>query len=1620
MNRTDIAMKDVFISWTGKDRELKDRIVEFLNSNHISCLESDESCSGDYRQWSKQAVGACSVFLLILTENTLKSQYVPIEIEELKKLDDWENRVVPVCMNMDLYQNHSWGLHESESAVILEDQFPTQQRLAAIFHKTIDLLIHRQYAIYCCQNNKEYATLTPLLGANKTATKQYSYDSLYIPRSVTELDDQGQYIETIESPNELIKNDDILFISGPAGSGKTQYIHQIRNCADDNDLVISLSCAKTAQSSEDLLSCIFHEFERIAGIRTFYSVDNFKRLINVKHLVLILDGMDEIATQAGTKKFVSKVDEFYASNAKNVALIFTSRNSDDANTIALGGKTLRRFTLNKLTDSEISKLSENLFLLFGSIERNREFYIKLNDLDEEIKSNPLLLSQLAIVYQNTGEIPQSVIGIYDAVSKITFSTDLSAEFDSVPATYKEMLELELSSILKSFSQERYKLLSQGKNIEITKIFSKILKEKYAGESKARAEFLVEYLQNRSILIDGEFYHKMFLEYFTAVAYYEQAFDDYDEIENVDILNELFAHYDDAYWSAVIKLFLVKADSCIDENTTEDLYDSILKHNKICEYTLLFDACRDLIRHKEQAQVGLVCDILCKSIDGTYPPYGPLFWYVPEYELYETAVLAAEKLSGNARALALVRDVCFIFGRKYTVADTTDAVDGEKLYQAAKSMLSGVRDGLVELFCIGSTECTLGTDIYPRCFNIAEAKHFMEIGHGMFGRMSSMFEDELDLWGESYPELNGEYIGFVSCLYDKAEMERKLCEKPTVKVRGLALINTDDTVMDYVHFVRTSVRVLYVPENIQAFQKEYDLFMHIDIPFRFTGRKFDCEEDYTPLDYIDCPVKYAVDMLVYMPFDIREAIVPEKVRIIGGGLFAGHQFLEEVLLSRGLIEIAGSAFKGCANLKSIMIPDSVTKIGKSAFQGCVCLSSITIPDSVTKIDEFAFSGCISLSSIIVSDSVWKIGGHAFENCTSLSNFTIPNSVRTIGVNLFSGCVCLSSIAIHDAVVEIGTGAFMGCISLNSITIPNSVKIIGGYAFDGCAGLKDIIVSEFVTKMGWCVFRGCTAISSFIIPSSVTKIEDSSFEGCASLSNIIIPESVTKIGDSAFKGCVGLSNIIIPETVTELGRDVFKGCTTLSNITISTFVKKINNGAFKGCTSLKRIIIPDSVTEIGRSAFEGCKNLRDIIIPDFVVEIGKAAFEGCEKLKRISMPSSLKLKTFDFPSSAEIIYREGTDLCNASLAEMTLEIGRTEILEKEFSHSTIGKIYLPHTLERIGNFAFESCVILSSITIPNSVTAIGKSAFQRCVNLRSITISGSVTEISESTFKACTSLANIVIPNCVTKIGNAAFSGCRNLSSITMSNSITEIGWESFQDCKKLSGLIIPDSVIHIRPHAFYNCESLNSINIPDSVKTIGAGAFRGCTSLMSVTFSNSVTKLSLSLFKDCISLVTITIPNTVMEIEPSAFEGCTSLSSIIIPDSVTKIGWKAFHCCTSLGNITIPNSVTEIGHSAFEGCTSLKSIIISNSVTAIADSAFADCACLGKIIIPEAVKEVGDEAFLNCVSLTTLDIPKSVRHIGDRAFAGCSGLTSVTLSANFKNDVARIFGDIDPSIIHWIE
>ena len=91
---------------------------------------------------------------------------------------------------------------------------------------------------------------------------------------------------------------------------------------------------------------------------------------------------------------------------------------------------------------------------------------------------------------------------------------------------------------------------------------------------------------------------------------------------------------------------------------------------------------------------------------------------------------------------------------------------------------------------------------------------------------------------------------------------------------------------------------------------------------------------------------------------------------------------------------------------------------------------------------------------------------------------------------------------------------------------------------------------------------------------------------------------------------------------------------------------------------------------------------------------------------------------------------------------------------------------------GTIVIPASVTYASVTY--SVTSIGDYAFDDCIGLTSVTIPNSVTSIGDYAFYGCSSLTSVTIPNSVTSIGDYAFYNCSGLTSVTIGNSVTSIG------------------------------------------------------------------------------------------------------------------------------------------------------------------------------------------------------------------------------------------------------
>lgn len=266
--RFDIKPTDVFISYTKKQAKIKNKIVEFLTSKEITCLESEASCCGDYEQWSREAPKHCTIFMPIITEDTKTTKYMKDEFESFKDCDDAKNRILPICPDNQTYSKYSFGIHEWCSAIFDKDREPVifcknltngdiSSKHEEVLSKIEKLLIHAK----CRQN------YSPPLPTNH-----------FVGRS-----------EILKEINEKLKECGTVFISGIGGIGKTELVKKyvkeyVANNTKTSDDIFNVIYLKYDKDSN--LSSILRSVEKEMPIAKNFSV------FNSPQTLVILDNFD--------------------------------------------------------------------------------------------------------------------------------------------------------------------------------------------------------------------------------------------------------------------------------------------------------------------------------------------------------------------------------------------------------------------------------------------------------------------------------------------------------------------------------------------------------------------------------------------------------------------------------------------------------------------------------------------------------------------------------------------------------------------------------------------------------------------------------------------------------------------------------------------------------------------------------------------------------------------------------------------------------------------------------------------------------------------------------------------------------------------------------------------------------------------------------------------------------------------------------------------------------------------------------------------------------------------------------------------------------------------------------
>ena len=111
-------------------------------------------------------------------------------------------------------------------------------------------------------------------------------------------------------------------------------------------------------------------------------------------------------------------------------------------------------------------------------------------------------------------------------------------------------------------------------------------------------------------------------------------------------------------------------------------------------------------------------------------------------------------------------------------------------------------------------------------------------------------------------------------------------------------------------------------------------------------------------------------------NIRKVIMHDNVTVMGSGVFNTSN-VEEVVLSKGLINLPRRTFEGCNKLRKIIIPDGYLCLRRNSFYRCSELEEVVLPDSLEDIREFAFFNCPKLKFLRLPDNISRISPQVFD-------------------------------------------------------------------------------------------------------------------------------------------------------------------------------------------------------------------------------------------------------------------------------------------------------------------------------------------------------------------------------------------------------------------------------------------------------------------------------------------------------------------------------------------------------------------------------------------------------------------------------------------------------------------
>ena len=582
---------DLFVSWNHKDKEVKDKLVAGVESfnfddtgkndervfPHYRAWESDRDANDEIKQSVLNAINNSKYFLVILSEDSIKSEWVRLEVKAA--LERVESGIWSPKNLLIIYHNSpNTDVCAAIDALDEDDVFRKLKKYAAQFtengcdDRTIDNICNRiklgleesavfnyRYRMTKENDNFKYSLRNQYVRNDINdfcgiADALLSFEEGYIQRNVYSVPDGAE----IEFANLAEK--DNFFIVGEGGSGKSLYVSNLmRNYFDTTHFFLRINVIdyddyiENCNNLTDLLSKELNRY--LVDSDEYHSPRILERARGDagNPITVIFDGLDEIGSEK-RKKLIELIRDYLKRNRTD-RFIFTSRTAEcfDDLQLVLNGK-LSLCELRGFDETQRKKLYENIkSKLYDKAGERKppksdthwgrdlyiptdnpiigddfkaDFFVHLDSIGDEIKKNPLLLSNLIFIYlKNRGkDFPTSKYAIVKKSIGI-FIDDLENDRGIVSRfPYRQYLTNDrLKDMLGNIAFRKL----QGCAYDFRKLLIEYFKNGHClnnHDPETVGNEIYDYLSRRAIITSDKITHDIFTAYFACCYIFDNVYE----------------------------------------------------------------------------------------------------------------------------------------------------------------------------------------------------------------------------------------------------------------------------------------------------------------------------------------------------------------------------------------------------------------------------------------------------------------------------------------------------------------------------------------------------------------------------------------------------------------------------------------------------------------------------------------------------------------------------------------------------------------------------------------------------------------------------------------------------------------------------------------------------------------------------------------------------------------------------------------------------------------------------------------------------------------------------------------------------------------------------------------